>query len=133
MRYHEIIQPTQPTLEDHEFIQPFVEFAGAFLGLSDLPTVELMTGNSLGSSFGLYTPGEAKIRVEVGQRHPVDVLRTLAHEMVHYSQDLKGELQAGSGRDGSPQENEANSVAGVIMRQYGKANPDLFDLESIQL
>lgn len=132
MRFYEITQPTQPNVEDHGFIEPFMAFAAEQLGLTDLPTVDVVSDGSLGPSFGSYQPGEGKIHIAVGQRHPVDVMRTLAHEMVHYSQDLKGELESDSGRDGSPQENQANSQAGVIMRRYGKANPDIFGLPSIE-
>ncbi len=31
------------------------------------------------------------------------------------------------GSDGSPIENEANSLAGVIMRQYGKLHPEIYE------
>jgi hypothetical protein len=51
----------------------------------------------------------------------IDVLRSIAHELVHYKQNLEGRLidAAKDGSDGSPIENEANAVAGVIMK-YGK-------------
>lgn len=49
-----------------------------------------------------------------------DILRTLAHELVHHMQNLDDRLQDNSGDDGSPEENEANALAAVIMRQYGR-------------
>jgi hypothetical protein len=132
MRFYEITQPTEPNIADHAFVEPFMAFAAEQLGLTNLPTVDIVSDGSLGPSFGSYQPGEGKIQIALGNRHPVDVMRTLAHEMIHYSQDLKGELQSDSGRDGSPQENEANSRAGVIMRRYGKANPDIFGMDGLQ-
>jgi hypothetical protein len=30
------------------------------------------------------------------------------------------------GEDGSPIENEANAVAGIIIRKYGKLHPELY-------
>ena len=63
----------------------------------------------------------------------MDVCRTLAHELVHYSQDLKNELEDdNAGATGSPQENEANAEAAVIMRNWGKKHPNLFAEESVE-
>jgi hypothetical protein len=63
----------------------------------------------------------------------MDVCRTLAHELVHYSQDLKKGLEdEDAGSTGSPQENEANAEAAIIMRNWGKKHPDYFDKESVE-
>jgi len=52
--------------------------------------------------------------------------------LVHYSQDLKKELEDdNAGATGSPQENEANARAAVIMRNWGKQHPEFFEKESI--
>ena len=132
MRFYEITQPLESNVADHGFIEPFMAFAAEQLGLTDLPTVEVVGDGSLGPSFGSYQPGAHEIKIEVGGRHPVDIMRTLAHEMVHYSQDVLGQLEVYSGQDGSPHEDEANSKAGVIMRLYGKANPEIFSMDAIE-
>jgi hypothetical protein len=75
-------------------------------------------------SFGGYM-GD-RIELNIGNRHIMDVLRTMAHELVHYKQDLDGVLHKDSGKDGSEHENEANAKAAVIMRLWGKMNPELF-------
>lgn len=126
MRYTEIILKTQREPDALEIIKNFIEFAAEELDLSEMPRFILMTGNTLGTTFGAYAPGAHTIYLEIGNRHPVDVLRTLAHEMVHYRQDLNDELHDKSGEDGSEHENEANAEAGRIMRKFGKANPDLY-------
>ena len=54
----------------------------------------------------------------------MDVLRTLAHELVHWKQCQMGEELDGA--DGSDAENQANAVAGIIMRRFGKSYPHLF-------
>lgn len=81
-------------------------------------------------SFAYYVPNEHYVYVNCKNRHKLDVFRSLAHELVHYSQDLNGELndptQVQSENDGVPIENEANSVAGVIMREYGRKRPEFF-------
>jgi len=63
----------------------------------------------------------------VSNRHPVDILRTLAHEMVHYKQELLGQLDSDSWHTGSPDEDEANAEGGVIMRLFNQAHPEYLD------
>lgn len=70
------------------------------------------------------------IYLSIINRHPIDILRTLSHEMVHYKQLIeKGTLKSHAG---SPEENIANAKAGEIMRKYGKLHPELFDLMPIR-
>jgi hypothetical protein len=59
----------------------------------------------------------------------IDVCRSIAHELVHHSQNLEGRLidAIKDGEDGSPIENEANAVAGVIIRKYGKLHPEIYE------
>ena len=70
------------------------------------------------------------IYLSIINRHPIDILRTLSHEMVHYKQLIEnGTIKS---RAGSPEENFANAKAGEIMRKYGKLHPELFDLMPIR-
>lgn len=62
----------------------------------------------------------------------MDIFRTVAHELIHHKQNEDGKIGmdiAQEGSDGSDIENEANSMAGVIMRRYAKKNPEHFGLE----
>ena len=70
------------------------------------------------------------IHLSVINRHPVDIMRTLAHEYVHYKQVMDGKQL--KSHAGSPSENEANAKAGEIMRKYGRLHPELFDLMPIR-
>ena len=109
-------------------VQDFVGFAARHIGFKEPPRIKLIKDPKLASmrrSFGGYQPG-GRIEINVGNRHIMDVLRTLAHEMVHYQQDMMGQLKPDSGEDGSDEENEANAKAAVVMRLWGKMNPDLF-------
>jgi len=78
-------------------------------------------------SWGGYQPGTKSIYIVTAKRHPADIFRTLAHELVHYKQDLEGRLEPDSGKTGSEDENEANSKAAVIMRNFAQAKPNLFE------
>ena len=71
------------------------------------------------------------IHLSIINRHPMDVLRTLAHECVHYKQHIENGIPKSS-RAGSYTENQANAKAGEIMRRYGELHPELFDLMSIR-
>jgi hypothetical protein len=80
-------------------------------------------------AFGMMN-SDGIIYVSIINRHPLDILRTVAHEFVHYKQSIKGSIL--NPNPGSPSENEANAKAGEIMRKYGKLHPELFDLMSIR-
>lgn len=113
----------------------FIRFAAEDLELKKLPKFDFKfdTQRSLEhKSFGGYAPSEKHITITVVNRHVMDVCRTLAHELVHFKQDLDNQLEDDdAGATGSPQENEANARAAVIMRNWGKKHPELFDKESI--
>ena len=103
------------------------------LNLPKIPKIHL-TKEQAGThqaSFGGYDSGTDDIHLSISNRHPVDVLRTLAHELVHYKQKLAGELVDDSWKTGSPAENEANAVAGVIMRLFNKQNPEFMAVKPI--
>ena len=80
-------------------------------------------------AFGMMT-NNGVIYISIVNRHPIDILRTLAHEFVHCKQSIKGSTMKSN--PGSPAENQANAKAGEIMRKYGHLHPELFDLMSIR-
>lgn len=111
--------------ENKKSLDDFVAFACKHLGIEDRPEITTDMDSRKYRSFGGY--GSGRIRVAEKGRHHMDVCRTLAHELVHYKQDLDGRIKSvEDGKTGSPIENEANSVAAVIMRNWAKRNPDLF-------
>jgi len=81
-------------------------------------------------TFGMIDLKNKVIHLSIVNRHPIDILRTLAHEYVHLKQLMNGKLMDGSA--GSLTENEANAKAGEVMRKYGKLHPELFDLMPIR-
>lgn len=135
MKVTEILTEGLGKKDTYAILQDFVKFAAQHLELSSLPKLEFIFNSKRSvenRSFGGYMPGAKHIIITVQNRHIMDVCRTLAHELVHYSQDLKNQLEdENAGATGSPQENEANAEAAVIMRNWGKKHPDLFEKESI--
>ena len=110
-------------------INKFLHFASDYLN-TDRPKIKLLNSPEFTQtyhSFGGYHPGQEDIRVVVHNRNMADILRTLAHEMVHRMQHLDDRLDPNSGEDGSPEENEANSLAGVMLRKFGRENPGIYE------
>jgi len=110
-------------------INKFLHFASDYLN-TDRPKIKLLNGPEFTQtyhSFGGYHPGEENIQIVVYNRNMADILRTLAHEMVHRMQHLDNRLGPNSGDDGSPEENEANALAGVMLRQFGRENPGIYE------
>lgn len=115
-------------VQDH--VNTFKDYVSKELGLENVPEVRLINDKAkalVNTSFGGYHPGEKYIEVNVAGRHIADVLRTLAHELVHHKQNEEGKLHGEAGETGSNCENEANSKAGIIMRNYGKKNPGIYE------
>ena len=113
-------------------VKDFVRFTKIKLNIrNDIP-VELIYDLEFSrkySSFACIMTNSKQIYVSVINRHPVDILRSLAHEMVHYKQMIDG--QNIRGHTGSRHENEANAKAGVVLRDYGKMHPELFTMRPI--
>jgi len=77
-------------------------------------------------SFGYFDPNANKIWVYCGNRNMADILRTLAHELVHRKQDEDGRINYESGKTGSEIENEANAQAGILLRDFGKQHEEIY-------
>jgi cytidyltransferase-like protein len=117
---------------DHEKFGPmldsFTQFASGKLGIKKAPKINL-SKDEMSSSFGGYNPADQSIVVVSKNRHPMDIFRTVAHELVHHKQkedDRIGKDISYEGSTGSPFENEANAEAGKIMRWFAKKNPEVF-------
>jgi len=136
MKVTEILTESLGKRDTYPILLDFIKFAAEHLELKTLPKFDFVFDSKQSvenKSFGGYRPGAEHITITVKNRHIMDVCRTLAHELVHYSQDLKQELEDDeAGSTGSPQENEANAQAAVIMRNWGKQHPDYFDKESVE-
>ena len=102
----------------------FISFCKEQLELTSAPSIKFVSDTE-DATFGYFDNDNKNIVVQLKGRHQMDVMRTVAHELVHYKQDktLGRELD---GSDGSVDENEANSLAGVLLRRWGQKNPTLF-------
>lgn len=106
----------------------FLQHCQRVLGLTKLPTIEFSDDHARAASLGAmayFNPGTGHIWCLRGRRLTADWQRSLAHELVHWAQLQRGERLDGS--TGSPHENEANSLAGQIMREWGALEPGIFN------
>jgi hypothetical protein len=115
-------------------MRKFLVIAKEEIGLDQLPKINWSWDYKIApdsSSFGRFTNDDKAIKVIMRNRHPIDIMRTLAHELVHYKQDVEHKIGPKSGETGSPIENEANALAGQIMRRFDEENPQLFALGAV--
>ena len=112
-------------------IGEFIKYSIKNLGLQTPPSnLTLSYDNKQAKekrSFGYFDPSSKKIWVYVKNRNMADILRTLAHELVHRKQEEDGRLNPTSGETGSPIEDEANAMAGVLLRNFGKINNGIYE------
>jgi hypothetical protein len=90
------------------------------LGLGKTPKVilreDIVNSKKVLGKTGYYNPEAEEIVLFVTNRHPKDILRSFAHEVVHHWQHEKGELEKGI--------NETSDDP-----QYAQHNPHLRKME----
>jgi lambda repressor-like predicted transcriptional regulator len=121
---------TEPQEASDNVIADFIDFAAKALDLQKVPKITFSDDQELAKnmhSLGAYNPKSDELLVVKGPRLTADILRTLAHELVHRKQDELDPLSKEDGATGSPIENEANAAAGVLLRQFGKYRPEIFE------
>jgi Zn-dependent peptidase ImmA (M78 family) len=112
-------------------LKTFLKYATEELKLEKIPSgLTLSHDNSKAKgdhTFGYFNPETDKIWLYVSNRNMADILRTLAHELVHLKQHEEGRIKADSGKTGSDIENEANAKAGVLLRNFGKQHEEIYE------
>jgi hypothetical protein len=80
-----------------DLIQGFSPFAKEKMGFDKSVVVELISDEEnakqiLGKS-AYYVPDEHKVCIYVDGRHPKDILRSISHELMHHTQNCRGEFE----------------------------------------
>ena len=110
-------------------VQSFVQDVVQRLGIENMPEVVLHDDpdwSKQNNSFGQYNPDTRTLHVSLVDRHLLDILRTVAHELTHCRQNELDTLPDHAGETGSRWENQANAQAGILMRDFADANPEYF-------
>ena len=126
----------EPVTEDtdvNSVAQEFVKFAADRLKFQQLPHIDFVdhVAGAEHPTFGMYDSNTDTISIGTSDRHVMDIMRTLAHELVHHKQrETKPESQLDGGT-ASQDENQANSVAGTLMREFADQHPEYFGGEQL--
>lgn len=110
-------------------INQFAKSCIEYLGINKAPEIKLHTStdwSEKSGSFGQYDPDANVLHLATSGRHTLDILRTMAHEFTHRKQAEKETLPDNAGETGSRWEDEANAMAGRIMRHWAEKHPEMF-------
>jgi Zn-dependent peptidase ImmA (M78 family) len=116
--------------EKAKILVDFIDFCKESMRIDQLPKINFIKNRNWvlqNRTFGQYKNEQRALVVYIGNRNLADICRTLAHELCHHRQNELGMLDAHSGETGSPIENKAHEVAGIIMREYGKIQPLIYE------
>ena len=115
MKY-KIINNGSPIDYENE-IHSLTNFAKERFGFQKPPSFVMQDDPSNASKLlgktGFYDPNTMQIHIFTTGRHPKDILRSIAHELVHHTQHDKGELEIG----------------GYAGQGYAQKNPHLRNME----
>jgi len=115
-------------------IDDFVEFVKKELGIENEVDVILQNNKDGIKTTAVYKYQDegdeyfeqSHIKVLAFGRALVDVLRSIAHELFHHKQNEDGELKGKISNVGGPIEDEANAVAGEMIKKYGIDHPEIY-------
>lgn len=107
----------------------FIKFVKSELGLKSTPKVVVQNGRKdLKTTANYdYTKDEKIIKVNAKNRMLVDVMRSVAHELVHHKQYEDGRLGVKPPDIGGEIEDEANAKAGQFIKMFAKEDQTIYD------
>jgi hypothetical protein len=120
----------------HDKLDNFIDYTCKYLKIKEKPGLKYKEPSDQGEqpSFAAYSPSDKCVIIMTKNRHPMDIFRSVAHELVHHKQNEDGKLGkdiAKEGATGSPIEDEANYMAGRVMRYFARENPFYFDMNYV--
>tara|TARA_B110000285_G_scaffold24563_1_gene23677 strand:- start:1126 stop:2436 length:1311 start_codon:yes stop_codon:yes gene_type:complete len=118
----------------HKDYDKFISYVIDELNIELPPTVYVEKEPSSDYTGGTYRykGGDERIKVRSKGRSLMDILRSLAHELVHHKQKEDGRFKDKEVITDIPEiggviEDEANAIAGRLIKKYGKKNKDLYE------
>ena len=112
-----------------EKLTAFVKFVKDQLELKTVPTISIKghrDGLKTTANYD-YTKENKIIKVYGKNRALVDIMRSVAHEMVHHKQFEDGRLEQRPPDIGGEIEDEANAKAGQYIKLYAKEDPTIYE------
>ena len=114
-------------INEESSVNNFISFASDYLKLKEKPKVTLVKEKDDDMTTACYNPNEKTIKIMTKGRRFFDIARSIAHELVHQSQHERDGAENLDGTTGSKHEDEANTIAGRIIRIYGEKNPEFYN------
>jgi hypothetical protein len=112
-----------------EKLNGFVKFVKNQLELDSIPTIVIKSnrdGLKTTANYD-YTKENKVVKVYGKNRALVDIMRSVAHELVHHKQFEQGRLEVRPPDIGGEIEDEANAKAGQYIKMFSKENPDIYE------
>lgn len=107
-------------------IAKFIKFINDELNLNKPFKVKLSTTRDEDlKTYAYYNKENGNIKVYIKNRGLADVLRSIAHELIHHRQNQDNLLNTPHPDIGGQIEDEANSVAGQLVKKFGYRYPEL--------
>ncbi len=112
-----------------EKLNNFVKFVKEQLELKTVPTISIQNHrNGLKTTANYdYTKENKIVKVCMKNRALVDVMRSIAHELVHHKQFEQGRLEVKPPDIGGEIEDEANAKAGQFIKMFSKLDETIYD------
>lgn len=123
MTNFKIYEGNNLSLEEKMFLVHFTEWGIKKLGITTkFNVIFSKRGQIQGISTGGYDPSSNDVIARLENRNVIDVARTVAHELVHLRQKEMGKIKDGVPVQdiGGMIEDEANALAGVMLKKYAK-------------
>lgn len=124
----QLVRENIDRMTNRTLMEKFIEFVNNYLDIKNPCTIRLTTKRDDIVTSAYYDIVNKVVCVYIKDRAIMDIMRSIAHELVHHHQNERGDLKghADEGADGSIIENEANAKAGEIIRVFGKQNPEIY-------
>jgi hypothetical protein len=125
-----MIIPSDNETLNESIVGDFIEFGKKELSLGNGFRVNLTDNGDDIETLANYDAMDGEINVLTKDRATPDIIRSIAHEMVHHKQNERGDLRGNpeEGEEGSHWEDEANAKAGELVRLFGKQYPEIYDI-----
>ena len=130
---HNIITEQDQVHPRQELIDQFLEFCGEELGYSMPVEVNLVYDRDELATLASYNFRDYVVQVYAKDRALADILRSIAHELVHHQQNEEGRIDGTSPDIGGDIEDEANAIAGQLVKKFGYEYRNIYEQKYLEV
>ena len=120
--------------DEKQHLEKFVDFVKRELNIENDVNIRYQTDKDGIKTTAVYKYQDggdeefeqSEVRVYTNERALQDIMRSVAHELVHHQQNERGDLEGKISDVGGPIEDEANAVAGELLKKYGIDYPEIY-------